>query len=211
MAASYGVYRKLPGIILGFHGCDRKVGEEILKGTHKHLGQSNNLYDWLGTGVYFWENDPRRAMEFAREAMKRPIISKGKVTEPFVIGAVIDLGLCMNLLDRTVLSEVGRAYKLLKSAYVVTGDPMPQNKGGEDRSARYLDRAVLESVHATRKRLSRKWPNKYRAYDTVRGAFWEAGELYPTSGFSKKNHMQVAVRNLSCIKGYFRPIDGLVS
>jgi hypothetical protein len=104
MAVHYGVYRKLPGIVLGFHGCDKKVGEAILSGKQKHLTQSSNLYDWLGTGIYFWENDPRRAMEFAQDAMNRPILSQGRIKTPFVIGAAIDLGLCMNLLDRTVLA-----------------------------------------------------------------------------------------------------------
>jgi hypothetical protein len=48
---------------------------------------------------------------------------------------------------------------------------------------------------------------KYPSYETVRGAFWEGGELYPTSGFGRKNHIQIAVRAPHCIKGYFRPID----
>jgi len=50
------------GITLGFHGCDRKVGEKILAGPQKHLKVSTNPYDWLGSGAYFWENDPARAL-----------------------------------------------------------------------------------------------------------------------------------------------------
>ncbi len=49
---------------------------------------------------------------------------------------------------------------------------------------------------------------KYPPYDTVRGPFWEGGELYPGSGISSKGHVQIAVSNLDCIMGYFRPIDG---
>ena len=55
---------------------------------------SDNDYDWLGPGIYFWEANPQRGFEFAREDSKR----KGStVSKPFVIGAVIELGLCLDL------------------------------------------------------------------------------------------------------------------
>jgi hypothetical protein len=37
--------------VLGYHGCDEKIGERILAGEHVSL--SRNAYDWLGTGAYF--------------------------------------------------------------------------------------------------------------------------------------------------------------
>jgi len=44
--------------------------------------------------MYFWESNPLRGLEFAREAAKR----KGsRMADPFVIGAVIDLGICPHL------------------------------------------------------------------------------------------------------------------
>jgi len=43
-------------------------------------------------------------------------------------------------------------------------------------------------------------------YDTVRSPFQEGTPLYTGAGFQTKNHIQIAVRNLACIKGYFRPI-----
>ncbi|OQX80647.1 MAG: hypothetical protein B6D64_02915 [Bacteroidetes bacterium 4484_276] len=33
----------------------------------------------------------------------------------------------------------------------------------------------------------------------------EKGELYPNAGFKEKNHIQIAIRNPNCIKGYFFP------
>lgn len=208
MAGDYGLYRRLPGIVLGFHGCDEGIGEDLLCGRSKHLASSTNAYDWLGAGIYFWENDPKRALEFAEEAVEKPHLSKGRITKPFVVGAVIDLGLCLNLLDRLALAEVEEAYAMLDLVHSVSDKPLPENKG-EERAARFLDRAVLESLHNTRKSLNKgKNLGKYTPYDTVRGAFWEGGELYPTSGFGKKSHIQIAVRNPNCIKGYFRPIVG---
>lgn len=205
MATAYSLYRRLPGIVLGFHGCDETIGEGLLRGKSKHLASSKNDYDWLGAGVYFWENDPKRALEFAQEAVTKPHMTKGRITKPFVVGAVLDLGLCLNLLDRSALTEVEEAYGMLEFINGVTDTPMPENKG-EDRGARFLDRAVLESLHSTRALLNKDKKGAYPSYDTVRGAFWEGGELYPSSGFGKKNHIQIAVRNLACIKGYFRLI-----
>ena len=45
--------------VLGYHGCERKVGETILAGKD-HVTPSENVYDWLGHGAYFWENSPER-------------------------------------------------------------------------------------------------------------------------------------------------------
>lgn len=43
-------------------------------------------------------------------------------------------------------------------------------------------------------------------FDTVREVFVEGDELYPIAGFKEKNHIQICVRNLNCIKGYFNPL-----
>lgn len=207
MPVEYETYRKLPGLVLGFHGCDKATGESILDGSVTHLDASQNLHDWLGSGIYFWENDPKRAREFAEEAVTNPKLTSRRIKDPFVIGAVIDLGRCLNLLDRIAVGEVEESYKLLKSANRAKGLKLQKNKG-PDRAARYLDRAVLEFLHATREELNNNNPGKYPPYETVRGAFWEGGKLYPTSGFGRKNHIQIAVRDPNCIKGYFRPILG---
>lgn len=207
MAAEYEIYRRLPGVVLGFHGCDESTGEAILRGDATHLDHSRNLHDWLGSGIYFWENDPKRAREFAEEAVTNPKLTNRPIKKPFVLGAVIDRGRCLNLLDRIALAEVEGAYKLLKVANSAKNVPMPRNKGRE-RAARFLDMAVLEFLHATRAKLNTENVGKYPPYETVRGAFWEGGRLYPYSGFGRKNHIQIAVRDETCIKGYFRPIEG---
>ena len=54
------MYQCHPSFVLGFHGCDKKVGEGILSGKIQHK-YSENDYDWLRRGIYFWENDPYRA------------------------------------------------------------------------------------------------------------------------------------------------------
>ncbi len=50
--------------IFGYHGCDRAVADPVLTGRQQ-LGPSSNEYDWLGSGIYFWEHGPSRALEWA--------------------------------------------------------------------------------------------------------------------------------------------------
>lgn len=50
--------------ILGFHSCDRDLGLRLINGADE-LKPSDNQWDWIGPGVYFWEGDPARALEYA--------------------------------------------------------------------------------------------------------------------------------------------------
>lgn len=70
---------------------------------------------------------------------------------------------------------------------------------------RNLDCAVVEATHELNRRLN-------RSYDSVRGVFFEGEDLYRNAGFKAKNHIQIAIRNQNCIKGYFKPreFDALV-
>ncbi|MGE4532039.1 MAG: hypothetical protein AB7C98_12110 [Acidithiobacillus sp.] len=191
-------YKKHPGFILGFHGCDRKIGEAVLNGS-ADLIASENDYDWLGTGIYFWEGNPLRAYQFAIEAMERRFITKGQIDEPFVVGAVIDLGVCCNLQDQSTIEELVIAHELLKDSNVSDGFEMPKNEKGADKFLRHLDCAVVNYLHVIREL------SKLPAYDSVRAAFHEGGELYEGSSFTKLAHIQIAVRNEQQILGYFRP------
>jgi hypothetical protein len=201
MSNGWDIYKKLPGFVFGFHGCDESVGEAVLQGKQS-LSPSENDYDWLGSGIYFWEGNPERALKFAEEAVNRkPKTTKGKIRKPFVIGAVVDLGYCFNLMDSSSLAELKSAHLALSSAWQITGTKPPVNTGGPDKGARYLDRAVIEAMHKIRS------DTNLAPYETVRSAFWEGEELYSGAGFSENAHIQIAVRNVECIRGYFRPIS----
>lgn len=64
------MYSKRPNLVLGFHGCDKKAVDSIIKGE-TFMNESTNDYDWLRNGIYFWENNLARALEFANEQKKR--------------------------------------------------------------------------------------------------------------------------------------------
>lgn len=121
--------------------------------------------------------------------------------EPFVLGAIIDLGLCCDLTDSDSLSEVADAFELLRSALREQGADLKENVGNtRERLLRRRDRAVIEFMHYSRTQ------SGLLSYDTMRAPFTEGGELYEGAGFCKLTHIQLAVRNTDCIKGYFRPI-----
>ncbi|MCP5316808.1 MAG: hypothetical protein H6956_02650 [Chromatiaceae bacterium] len=191
------MYETQPSIVMGFHGCDRSVGEGILSGKTDHLNHSTNDYDWLGGGIYFWESNPERAFDFASERSQGGKSSRGAIKDPFVLGAVIDLGRCLNLVDSAALQQVKDAYDILLASR--DKDQLPTN--GEALMARRLDCAVIETLHEFRKEQG------YEPFNSVRGVFWEGDDLYTGAGFKSKNHIQICVRDQSCIKGYFRPIE----
>lgn len=163
--------------VLGYHGCDRAVGEKVLAGDIT-LAQSERDYDWLGQGVYFWEADPRRALEWAEWKKER-----GDYTEPFVIGAAIDLGNCLDLMARDNLELLASAYASLKDLHD-SGErleAMPENVRGEDKLLRYLDCAVIRHLHYIMEN------ERLPPFDTVRGLFTEGGEAFPGSGFKRQD------------------------
>jgi hypothetical protein len=201
------MYARPPSLILGFHGCDEEIGLAVLAGEAE-LTPSQNDYDWLGSGCYFWENDAERALEFAREMQGRERRSGKPISKPFVIGAIIDLGHCLNLLERQGLALVQAEYTSMTEAMAEFGLEVPKNRplrGTKDLVFRRLDRAVIESVHAANKRAN------LPEYDSVRAVFVEGDPLYPGAGFHSKNHIQICVRKHERILGYFRPRKRIAS
>jgi hypothetical protein len=188
-----------PGAIaIGYHGCDREVGERILAGEME-LRPSTNDYDWLAEGGYLWENDQERGFQWARLLQRHGKNSRHPIREPFVLGAVVDLGNCLDLLRAEPIRLVRDAYQALKQAFAETGQIMPVNKRVKAELAlRNLDCAVIQYLH--QRRAAQGLP----AFDTIRAAFPEGRELYPGAGFQEHTHIQICVRNPRQIVGYFR-------
>ncbi len=192
------MYSSKPGLIVGFHGCDKDLCEKVVTGKVQ-LTPSENKYDWLGNGIYFWENNHDRALQFAEEISLNPRRDKPVIKTPAVLGALIDLGQCLDLMDSQYLNLLKQSYQTLEISYATLGMELPVNTNGKssnDLLLRNLDCLVIESLHKDR------LPN---SFDSVRGVFWEGADLYRTAGFKEKNHVQICIRNPNCIKGYFIP------
>lgn len=183
--------------MLGFHGCDRKIGEQILGGKEPHLLPSEKKYDWFGHGIYFWEGNPGRAMQWAEQRME-----EGKIKAPFVLGAIIDLRHCLDLFDSDGVAQVKQAHTELLQYLSKAQQEVPKNVGNTaDKAGRALDCAVMNALQQYRK------DRDETEYDSVRGPFLEGNEIYAGAGFRSENHIQLCVRNTACIKGYFRPLQ----
>jgi hypothetical protein len=184
------------GPFIAYHGCDLDTAESVLAGKNG-LKLSQNDYDWLGPGVYFWVDSQERGLQWAIEQSK---LKKSHIKTPAVIGAYILPGLCLNLTDYGVNESLKIAYDVLKVNSASTGTPLPQNKTQKNGifMQRQLDCAAIKILHTLRE-IAKEPP-----YDTVYGVFEEGNELFPGSGFKQKTHVQIAVRNPDNIIGYFR-------
>jgi len=174
------MYTSPSGLTLGFHGCDKKIADKVLSGNMR-LNLSTNAYDWLGNGIYFWENNPDRALEYAKFLMKHPARIKTPIKEPAVIGVVLNLGNCLNLLESSSIKIVKQGYTLLSKTLKRGGIDIPVNKQQEHGVLllRHLDCAVIEAVHQYRGDKADE-PD----FDSVRAMFTEGRELYENAGFN---------------------------
>lgn len=198
------MYSNHPNLILAFHGCDKTTFEKVLY-HHEPLKPSCNSYDWLGNGIYFWENSLARAEEWAksycdRYNRKHPD-KPSKV--PAVIGAVISLGYCLDLTDYASAEILKTSYDILSLELSNLNKKMPINKnidGNNDKILRELDCAVINRIHQY------NIDEGKRCYDSVRGVFIEGVPVYENSGIMEKTHTQICIVNPNCIKGYFCPV-----
>ena len=181
--------------VVGYHGCDESVVRNVfLRG--KKLTHSRNDYDWLGHGIYFWEHGPQRALEWATRSKK--------VKKPAVIGALINLGVCFDLLDTTHTDLLARLFPLYRKTCEDTGRPVPVNRPAKgeypgDDILRYLDCAVINwSLNFLK-------VEEKQHYHTVRCLFCEGAPVFEGSKILAKSHVQIAVRDEAAIIGYFKP------
>lgn len=193
------MYDVKPNLLIGFHGCDESVANSLLNKPTK-VKKSKNPYDWLGNGFYVWENNLERARIWSETKAKY-----NGIKNPAVIGVVYNLGNCFDLLDSKFINILSYYFDIMKTDFEKLNKELPINKDSKsdifkDKLLRDLDCSVIEFMHyynAENKNINE--------FDTVRGVFTEGGEAFPGSGISKKSHIQVCIRNLNCIKGFFKP------
>lgn len=172
--------------VSGFHGTSSNNVEKILSEGFK---PSRNEYDWLGDGIYFFQDAPKRAWEWARKIHKEKAV---------VIGAKIRLEDCIDLLDiqwTSVLSEMYDAF--LKKAKLAD-IKLPEQIGGAHR----LDRLVIN--YAVGFLAERK-----TSIRCVRGAFIEGKPIFPDSAIFDRAHVQIAVRDIMVVEEtWVEPLGG---
>jgi hypothetical protein len=180
--------------VFAYYGCLEPRAADLLSGAIpiRDWPRSQNKWDWLGHGIYFWEHAPERAIEWARAAGAR----RGRGETPAVVGAIIHLGECFDLSNPRFTDILSRAYERLEKVYRDVGQVLPANSGDdEDMRRRDLDCLVLNYCL-----------EKYaEGFSSVRCPFLEGPPAYPGARIRRRAHIQIAVRDPSCILGVFRP------
>jgi hypothetical protein len=173
-------------VVLGYHGCTAAHADRLIRGdlSVADWKASANRYDWLGGGIYFWEYGSHRARAWAKDGVG-------------VVGALIALGRCADFTDLRYIEPVAWEYESVRQGYRERGIKLPSNTGG----AHNLDCLVINSfVDKARKTGD--------GFQTVRAAFLEGDPIFPGSMLLSETHIQIAVLDVSCIVGVFRPNFG---
>ncbi|MES2388728.1 MAG: hypothetical protein V4543_12070 [Bacteroidota bacterium] len=203
------MYDFRPNLVIGFHGCDESVKSELINSSGK-IRKSINPYDWLGHGMYFWENNFERALQFAGEKE-----SRGEIHKPAVVGAVLQLGYCCDFLDTKFIELLRKYYLSMAKDFEATGLPLPVNRNlrhdlHNNHLLRYLDCAIIEFMHKSIfstyiQETAAKGFSNIKIFESVRGVFTEGGPVFDGAGIFEKSHIQICIRNPDCIKGFFNP------
>ncbi len=203
------MYDVKPNLIIGFHGCDASVCNALLNNPD-NIKISKNPYDWLGYGMYFWENNYERAWQWAIDKKKR-----GVIKEPAVIGALLQPGYCCDFLDAKYIRMLANYHKEMQERYNNLGIEMPRNRDlsidqRKDMIFRELDCLAIEFMHErilidVQSEIKEKGYSNNDIFDSTRGAFIEGAPIYEGAGIYEKTHIQICIRNLNCIKGFFLP------
>lgn len=182
------------GLIIGYHGCSLRTAEDVLSGKIKHLRPSNSKHEWLGKGIYCWENSYHRAFEWAQQHVK-----EGET--PAVLGILISPCECLDLTDSEHLEAIDCIADTFEANCIIKQINIPQN----NNLRHDYDCALLNFCHEYRKNRG------LTPIDTIRAAFSEGERIAGGKcTFTRRQHIQWAIINpKNSIVGYFRPAEGI--
>lgn len=173
--------KKTPLVVVGYHGTSMEYAKRIISDGFK---VSRNDHDWLGEGVYFWQDAPQRALEWSKNWYKS---GKGKRG---VVKATVQLKDCMDLLDNdwnVTIQEASKAFLKKLEAEGITRRNNDQKKGRNRLDCAFYNYLVgilaLQGVEIA----------------TIRTAVTEGDPVLPESPICFDSHVQIAVRDVSLI------------
>lgn len=177
--------------IQGYHGTTRDTAEKLASGEFS-FKDSTNEGDWLGRGVYFFQDAPGRAARWAR------LITPGHPIG--VVQAEIELTDCLDLLDHWWFDALRATY----GAFSRTGAASSQEElfvqAGQARLpstgklfANFRDRDFIDYY------VERSAVMGGPEFNSVRSPFLWGFGLFRESFVFSRSHIQIAVRNPSMI------------
>jgi hypothetical protein len=164
---------ELPSEAVGFHGTSRAALPHLVAGD---IQQSDHRYEWLGTGLYLWQDSPWRAQEWAIEHHG---------DDAAVVTARVSLDACLDLLNprwQVLLADADAEFVL---ECLEEGREVPVNRGSGYRARDcatinwFCDRATEEGAPIR----------------SVRAIFEEGDPIFEASAIRTQSHIQIAVRD----------------
>lgn len=192
----------MPRIVRAFHGTTLTKARAILSGSGTFL-LSTNAHDWLGHGVYFFEESQALALDWARGRVEE-LKLKGVVDQPAVIAATLDLDRCLDLCDGKWGAALSAVHRKQPATIPLQHGPALKTAAGSDvvirdvdvhsafRAYNFADCRVLDQLVANQLAQGRDVP-------AVRGAFIDGQQLYTNSYLFSRTHVQIAVRDMAIV------------
>jgi hypothetical protein len=110
---------------------------------------------------------------------------------------------------------IGSYYQATEAEYDNAGKKLPVNIDSEndkhkDRLIRKLDCSTIQFMHEAiekqyKEDIAEKGYSEYTVFESTRGVFTEGGPAFTGAGIDRKSHIQICIRNMNCIKGFFIP------
>lgn len=160
---------------------------------------SDNGGDWLGKGVYFFEDNLIRAIDWAKGRVSQLALT-GKVEDPAVIAAELDLSQCLDICSSDwddALREVANRLELagelrhqhgpllftaLRTPVVIADHAMHISTACENTADAHVIDTLIEDLTGAGEVIT-----------AIRGAFPSGIQLYRNSYFFDQTHIQIAV------------------
>ncbi len=169
-------YRDYHRTIVAYHGTTVATAKRLVDGGD--FLPSNKTFEWLGKGIYFWEYAPKQAWWWTADL-------RGNA-RPAVVGAMIRLGNCLDLLDPANVRSLRMVYDDIIPKWEAVGRAIPRNV----RDKRRLDCAILNWVYDQ----SDATP---MPIETCRGVFVPTDKekrVWKGSWIYQEAHLQICVR-----------------
>jgi hypothetical protein len=206
--------------VFGYHGTTQAAAKAILSDPTNFI-LSAGAGDWLGAGIYFFENSYQKGLEWARR-------SAGKTRPPSlrqqeaVLGCEIDLTNCLDFCDPTQTAEfrnwvdvhintpdldMQHAPRLLSAKareFSISDYPYRHAKNSDRYKFQYkinvLDKGVIDAFLATMRPAKR--------FTSVRAPFNSGRQLFPNSYLFHNSQIQIAVRDPARAIRNLQIVDG---
>ena len=165
--------------VIGYHGTTEQAAERLVAG--EPFTDSDADDEWFGKGIYFWEHAFQQAWWWAVRRSKR------SGSKPAVVGAILRLGRCFDLLDPPNTRILLQVHDKLVAELAEADSPVPMNS----RHYKRLDSAVFNYLY-------NDLGAKGRPIDTARAVYVPSkaqSRIYKRSWIHGESHIQICVRN----------------